>query len=548
MGGSFFQNRIFILVLPILGALGLIVSLGRVAVDPSLSNVFYNADSLFFSVIYQELFLKSNANFLMILKGWIWTPALYFFPDLAQYFGLRTIYLFLEKGAWEATHLTYSFVQWSLLLFGILYLFKTILKEELEARKISILLTFGYFVGSILFFFKKDLFVFLPGFHGGNLASLSWAWAFYFKWEEEKNTKRFVILTFFVFLFALSDLIFLPYFLIPLLVLHVSKLVQERTFQKTKKIIYFYFPILLGIILARVAYQALKKNPFVFFPGTLVSAKLGHESGPAKLEISNLFRSVFVFARENWIYLFILLAGFAVLYFILRQEKEEEKRKSIELGSLFLSLGILVPGVFLFYGYSLGFTGREGIQEIDRYFGGVLLSSLGMSLLFLQRLVNYKILKYFLGPALLLLVITNSTVAASKGVGIVYSSPKLDCLDQYAKERNWKRGLASFWYVRPMRIFSKEKLEPDDYLYDLMLFYWQNNLSWFERKTPYTFAILDGLDEKKVKETLGEPKEILYCENIKIFSFSEKEPSKSLRFVEENQEKINLWKLSNSRF
>ncbi|TGK00304.1 hypothetical protein EHQ53_09610 [Leptospira langatensis] len=579
------QNRIFFLLLPVLGALGLILSLGRVALDPSLSNVFYNADSLFFSVIYQELFLKSTANFLITLKGWIWTPALYFFPDLVQYFGLRTIYLFLGKGAWEATHLTYAFLQWSLVLFGILYLLKTVYKEEFGIQRSAVLLAFGYFAGSILFFFKKDLFVFLPGFHGGNLTSLSWAWAFYYQWEEKKNAKSFCVLAFFVFVFALSDLIFLPYYLVPLLSLHLFQLLRERNLLKAKRIAYFYFPIFLGIVFARIAYQALRKNPFVFFPGTLVSANVGNGSKTAKLEIYNLFHSFLVFTRENWIYLVVLLLCGTALY-VLRKKEEEinarksgvgredekereslkevreedkvrksrekerevENTKSRELEFLFLSLGILVPVLFLCYGFSLGFTGREGIQEIGRYFGSILLSSLGLSFLVLRKLADHPNRRVALGILLLVLIGSLSLFSISQGIGLVYSSPKLDCLDKYARERNWKRGLASFWYVRPMRIFSQQKLEPDDYLYDLMLFYWQNNLSWFERKEQYRFAILDGLDEKKVIETFGQPKEVLNCENIKIFSFSEEDPSKSLKFVEENQEKINLWKLSNSRF
>ncbi|WP_125250343.1 hypothetical protein [Leptospira wolffii] len=102
---------------------------------PELANRFYNADSLFFPIIYQELFLGPGANFLNGWKDLAWTPAFYFFPDLVQYFSLRTIFLALDSGAWESTHLVYAFLQWTLLILGIARLVRPDFKEDLSGRR-----------------------------------------------------------------------------------------------------------------------------------------------------------------------------------------------------------------------------------------------------------------------------------------------------------------------------------------------------------------------------------------------------------------------------
>ncbi|WP_243402013.1 hypothetical protein [Leptospira haakeii] len=513
------------------------------AVDPILADSFYNSDSLFFSVIYQELFLKPGANFLISLNGFGWTPALYFFPDLVQYFALRTIFLSLENGAWELTHLSYSLFQWVFLLFGIIFLLQKFTKEKISYEKVSLVLTFGFLTGTILILFKQDLFVFLPGFHGGNLAILCWAWGFFYQWGESNSKRDFILVTGITFLFSLSDLLFIPYFLIPTLGLHLLDwLLKERSIHRIRKIAYAYFPIFLGIVASRIVFQILRKNNFVFFPGTAVPKKIGEAILSWKTE--NFFHSFYYLFKENWIYLVLIILFFGFLRFL---SKNEEKTNLNKPAYLFLILGIIVPFVFLVYGFIFGLTGGAGIQGIDRYFGEILLGFLGIGIICILKISDIPVAKSILGVLFSMGILLGIYSSYSKGLGLTYYPAKVACLDELAERYNWKRGIASFWYVRPMRIFSKKALEPDDYLYDLMLFYWQNNLNWFERENPaYTFAIIDGVDEKIVREKLGEPVSVSYCEKIPIYTFEN--PQKSLEFVKENRGKIDLWKFSTSRY
>ncbi|WP_244244950.1 hypothetical protein [Leptospira koniambonensis] len=513
------------------------------AVDPRLADFFYNSDSLFFSIIYQELFLKPGANFLISLNGFGWTPALYFFPDLVQYFALRTIFLLLENGGWELTHLSYSAFQWVFLLLGIIFLLQILTKEKISYEILSLVLAFGFLIGIILILFKQDLFVFLPGFHGGNLAVLCWAWGFFYRWEESNSKKSFVLVAGTVFLFALSDLLFIPYFLIPTLGLHFSDwLFKERSIHRVQKIAYTYFPVFLGIVASRIVFQILRKNNFIFFPGTAAPKKLGETIANWKWE--SFFHSFSYLCKENWIYLVLIIFLFGLLKFLSKKEEGTNLRKPIYL---FLILGIIVPLFFLVYGFIFGLTGKSGIQGIDRYFGEILLGFLGIGAVYILKISNIPIAKFVLGCVFFLGILLGIYSSYSKGLGLTHYPAKVACLDGLAEANHWKRGIASFWYVRPMRIFSKKALEPDDYLYDLMLFYWQNNLNWFERENPpYTFAIIDGVDEKIVRKKMGEPISVSYCDKIPIYTFANLE--KSLEFVRENRGKIDIWKFSTSRY
>ncbi|EIE00900.1 hypothetical protein [Leptospira licerasiae] len=537
------KNRFFYFITAVLGFAGFCISLGRVAVDPRLADFFYNSDSLFFSIIYQELFLKPGANLLISLKGFGWTPALYFFPDLAQYFALRTIFLSMENGGWELTHLSYSAFQWIFLLFGILFLLQKFSKEKIPYEKASLVLAFGLFIGIILILFKQDLFVFLPGFHGGNLTVLCWAWGIFYRWEVSNSKRDFVLVALAVFLFSLSDLLFIPYFLIPALGLHLYHWwIQERSIHKIQKVAYTYFPVFLGIVLSRILFQILRKNNFVFFPGTAAPEKITNTIASWKWE--SFLHSFSYLCKENWVYIVLILSFFCVLRFLQRKEEGANLTKP---AYLFLILGILVPFVFLIYGFVFGLTGKAGIQGIDRYFGEILLGFLGISAVFILRISDIPIAKFAMGCLFTIGIVLGIYTSYSKGLGLTHYPAKVACLDELADKHHLKRGIASFWYVRPMRIFSKKGIEPDDYLYDLMLFYWQNNLNWFERENPpYTFAIIDGVDEKIVKRKLGEPVSIYYCDKVPIYTFAD--PEKSLEFIKENRSKIDLWRFSTNRY
>lgn len=142
------RNTLFF-VFPILSVFLFILSLGTISTNSRLADSFYNADSLFFPILYSEVFLRDGILGLYGFTDWCWTPSPYFFPDAFFYFVLRTVFLLREVGAWEYTHLCYAFVQWTYLLLGILFLIRTLGIERKNRNADSLFLGIGYLLGAL---------------------------------------------------------------------------------------------------------------------------------------------------------------------------------------------------------------------------------------------------------------------------------------------------------------------------------------------------------------------------------------------------------------
>lgn len=156
------MRNILFPIFTILSAALFILSLGTIAPNSQLADSFYNADSLFFPILYSEIFLREGILGLYGFTDWCWTPSTYFLPDAFFYFGLRTLFLFLDVGAWEYTHLTYAVVQWTYLLFGILFLIRIvgIGKKNLKAE--YLFLGLGYLFGAACILEQSRIFLFCP--------------------------------------------------------------------------------------------------------------------------------------------------------------------------------------------------------------------------------------------------------------------------------------------------------------------------------------------------------------------------------------------------
>lgn len=342
------MRNILFPIFTILSAALFILSLGTIAPNSQLADSFYNADSLFFPILYSEIFLREGILGLYGFTDWCWTPSTYFLPDAFFYFGLRTLFLFLDVGAWEYTHLTYAVVQWTYLLFGILFLIRIvgIGKKNLKAE--YLFLGLGYLFGAACILEQSRIFLFLPGYHTGTWASVSWAWGFYYLWKRSRKRIYFLACFLSSFLFGLSDLFFLPAFLIPLIfsegisVFLTGGTRRERLRSFGKCMI----PVLLAMIAVKLAYGLLDKNKVILFPGLYASGRIAWKTifGNPAVWWTGFYDasvSVFIANRFEW----IALVSTSAFYFLLR------RNSGVRLSTvsrilpvvLFFSLGTIVP-------------------------------------------------------------------------------------------------------------------------------------------------------------------------------------------------------------
>lgn len=526
-------------------------ALASVGGTPSLADDFYNSDSLFFPILYSELFLKGGSIGFYPIEDWCWTPSPYFFPDLAVYLVFRTLFLPISHGAWEMTHLFYALFQWTFLLVGIPVLFRVLRKEPDRNGFEFVFLSFGYLLGAAFLFSGEKLFLFLPGYHGGTWASLSWIWACHFSWKRKGGRTYFYGTILAVFLLSLSDLFFIPAFAIPLAIVETCEfLFKNRKLHGFRKFCLSVFPTIAGLILSKVALEILDKNKVILFPGSYASGKVGWSVlfGNPKVWWNDFTIASSGLFGSNRMEIAIVAFVFVLALFRNRIRFSEffpAKPPRIPV-LLFASLGFLSPLFLVLLAAINGHVTQSG-NPIDRYFGQMTVAALGAVFWLLGSMEMGRKFRVglfvflFLGNALLV------KVAFSKKMDPVYYPERMRCLDRLVTEKGYRRGISNFWISRPMRIFSRSDAVIDDYLPDLSLFYWQNTFAWFLSDVPYTFAVMEGIDEAALKSTFPDAKPVADCESWKIYDLSDSDGEKSKALIDSNRNKIGIWKGSRSK-
>ncbi|EPG75059.1 putative membrane protein [Leptospira fainei serovar Hurstbridge str. BUT 6] len=541
------RNTLFF-VFPILSVFLFILSLGTISTNSRLADSFYNADSLFFPILYSEVFLRDGILGLYGFTDWCWTPSPYFFPDAFFYFVLRTVFLLREVGAWEYTHLCYAFVQWTYLLLGILFLIRTLGIERKNRNADSLFLGIGYLLGALCILEQSRIFLFLPGYHTGAWASLGWTWSFYYLWKRSQKRIYFLACLLSAFALGLSDLFFLPAFLIPLIfaegiaILFIKETWRARIRSFGKCLI----PILLAMIAVKLAYGLLDKNKVILFPGLYASGRIAWKTvfgNPALWWNGFYGASVSVFIANR--FELIALVSTSALY-ILIQKKSRAQISAVNRILpiiLFSSLGMIVP-LFLVFIPAINGHATQGSPPIDRYFGEMILAALGSFAGLLGVSSNIKLysrISSFLSSILMVFVLYT---VLPREKGVVYYPESIACIDREIQAKDWRRGLASFWESRPLRIFSRNKIAVDDYLEDMSLFYWQNSFRWFLSDRPYSFAIMNGIKKESFETHFGPASAVIHCGDWNVYEVGDPTGTKSAALNSLNRRKIDLWKAS----
>ncbi|PJZ68831.1 hypothetical protein CH373_15565 [Leptospira perolatii] len=518
-----------------------IISLGNIAQHSEIADSFYSTDSFFFNNVLEELYQAfQNGNLLSGFEGWTWTPAPYFFPDILVYsvlwligkpFGAPTELIFLS----------YAFVQWTYLILGWFFLFRILLNTKIELTVFHFL-SFGYSLGAIFLIQGKDLYFFLPGFHTGTWAILPWAWGVFVLAKERKRLLLYFFEYVLVSLSATSDPLFFSAYFLPILagsiLLHPSNfftLTRSKFIKETKN----FIPSLLGLLTALWIYSLLEKNKTIFFP-------LRYISRSSKELIKSLWNHLvpvlqesffpFFSSQKGFIIVSIFVIGIFLLSRMRKRNHEEENKKYLIYLAVFS--GVAYPVLLVIMGIAIGVGRAEWLP--DRYFG-ICIGSLYALVMFSLR-TSRVLLTIIMSLFTILSVSTIVLDVKSHPLKLQYYPSWVQCLDENAKRKNWQKGMSGFWEYGPGGNFSKAHLEIDPFHTDLTVRPWQNTFRWYEGKGPYSFAIFNELEYKRLEYYFGPPKAILNCEDKKIFEIQDPAGDKSSRFLMEKRNEIQLWK------
>lgn len=518
--------------------------LSTVNTDPKLGDVFYSSDSLFFSNLYSEFNVRGNeGNSQNIFRDWTWTPSPYFFPDLIGYFIIRFLVSWIGLSPVEFAQISYAAFQWSLFVFGSRFLLFNVDKKC--EKSVSFLVpVLGFTLGALLILFRQNLYLFLPGFHGGLWALLPWSWGFYFKYRGDRGRVNFLFGTVLSFLCGISDPLYIPTYVIPIVaetVFRKRPIDSKPMLLKFKSFVQDSIPSTIGILGSIIVYRSLARNKTIFFPFHYFSDAMNLDTvlkNPPELvrQISDTaLRLIF----NEGIFFAILIIGlvYSIFHILDRSRNGKvEARDSLWILSFFS--GVVVPICLIVIGLLQGVL-KSG-EPVDRYFGGIVGAAFGISIgVFSYRA---KLWNRIL-PILVFALFCFCLLAASqRGIATRYYPPWIECLDQNAKEWNLKRGIAGFWKASPVRNFSKMSLIADPFEADLSVTVWQNSFRWYDLGEPYSFAILDPIKADSVERYFGKHRRVVRCSGISIFIISEEGRISSREFLEKKQAQILLWK------
>ncbi|WP_245915494.1 hypothetical protein [Leptospira johnsonii] len=510
-----------------------LISLGTISGSGSTGKTFYSTDSLFFANVFSELIKGyKEGNVLYGLKDWTWTPSVYLFPDLFFYFLLRLLAIPINV-CLEVVHLGYAILQWTLLFFSWNILFRKFLPEESE---ISILyrISIWFVLGELFISQNSFLPLFLPGFHTGTWCLLPISWALFI--TPKKNKYHYLLEFSLAFIAVLSDPLFLPSFLIPIL-LYESFTNLIRIFKEPKFFISYsvkWGPMVLGLFSGVKAYSLLVRNHFVFFPYRYFEKSIFENY--KMIFGSSFWKSIYIFFDSLTGILWGLIVICSVAFFILKKFRKDDVR-FVNLNMFYFFSGVVLPFFLILIAYISEDILPEKVPF--RYLGILVPSIFGLTCILIRgralSIITFFIIIY--GGSYL-----SSYLIKNKPLKIEYYPDWIACLDDLGRKNHWQRGMGGFWTSAPVRNFSRAGLVSDYYQPDLSIRPWQNTFRWYQLDENYSFAILTELDEEVISKTFGSGGRTEECRGTKIYVFSKKNERLIKDFVLLKKTEINAWK------
>jgi hypothetical protein len=84
-------------------------------------------------------------------------------------------------------------------------------------------------------------------------------------------------------------------------------------------------------------------------------------------------------------------------------------------------------------------------------------------------------------------------------------------LDEYARRKNLKNGISDYWPARRVTMLSKAGLRVIQVDRELRPRLWINSRAWYDR--PFDFVLLENLNESKILQRFGQPRDALKIDN-----------------------------------
>lgn len=450
---------------------------------------FFNSDALYLPTLYHSLFVEGYS-----LDLWFLNPSILLIPDVVVFFIIRFL-----SGDVVWSMFLFGIVQNLMIFFGLALIFKEIFKKEfwvLAAFSISIVLLF--FLDALLaknFYFANFALNSTLHFGAFAMAILTLGLSLHY-FDKPKSSTLILIFTLSI-LSVLSDRLFILMYSMPVAAVSLYIAIAYRKRTAIILLISAIISLMLGMWLHGVIDRTWLN--VLHLPKITNFDKIGESF----FILMNLLKSHLL--RWN-IFSFIIIAALVsyILQAIIAAKLILKNQCNSPKAFYLLFSLIFIPVVFLMPVLTGTFTQLSIMRyNISAFFMAII--NLGFLLAYLIEIKNYKAWILISSKMLFIaLLITMFGIGFSK-----ISSEGLDRffnyypdyvreLDEIAEEENLQYGLASFWYAKPITVFSRKGLKVYHVFDELIPYVHVTSLEYYTREDHvFNFVVMNTINNKE---------------------------------------------------
>ncbi len=461
--------------------------------DESQLNVFINSDTLGIANLYKDLILNKG-----LLKDWYWAPAPSFFPDVAMYFIVASVF----KASIIKTIFLCAIFQLVLLVYLFTFIFKKIAGPDLKKYKWLIPLFLAMYFLEVSYFSQDVLFPLLMvtlGFHIGAFINALILIVIYLK--VSSNLLKNISICLFAIIGSFNDRLFIAMLLLPLVFTLLFSIKKSNWRQSFISIVCLTIGCFMGLHL----FDMVVEKKLISFISPHKIYDFNNMMPSVKRFFSQILDYISYLGFKSLQILFTFASIiFCIIYFI-------KKRKSGETTKLFLVLFYAFFCICTFAAPLLNgnYSGSDTLRyNVYPFFMASIIFSWLTGYFLKTRLQTSKI-KIVSYSAIIVLVLLIGFKLRVKGFNdfLNYYPAEVREVDSVAAKYNLKNGVASYWAARKITMLSKNKLEIFSVFDGCNIHELGTNITWYYNRE-FDFVIASNLDSAaitknfKIKETI----------------------------------------------
>ena len=491
-----------------------------------------SSDLIYIESLYRDIFIADYS-----ITGWLVSKAPYYFPDWVLYSIIRVI-----AGNYLTSWYIYVFINFILI---ILFLYLTLRYFYLKEGYEYILFSLMWGLGLVIILksspsgYGPHTFLF-PVYHSGALLNgliitLAWLYSFRKKLTNVGNC----ILIIFLIISTMSDLWFVMWFVIPI-ILTISILVYLKKISLKNHLNYLIITV-IGTSLGSVANKFLEKLGYLHFS----NVKFGDQQVSYFQNIHHLLGdivSLFISSPLLLVFFSFNIILTVVNLWMLLVSKSKKKNINNEIENKIEFIALQLVAFISFFGTILAIA-------VFKIWGGWNYRYLHPLLIFPWVICGLYVFEFFKKSKILIklciiipLITTiyiftysfdSSFKSLRRGVPLEWINPpyhqEMSCIDNAAKIYNLKYGVSEYWSAKWISELNRSGLLVNQFDYNINPLHWMNNIEWYRDTTSkknyvnYDFIATEntGGDEfkKNIKKYIGPPTFEISCGVWNLFVY-----------------------------